>query len=208
MTVLLPFPLEELPDRPAGLAYEVWDGRCPLPAAARETEFYVQPYMVGRVAVEAIESMPGLRVIQTLTAGVDHVVDAVPAEVTLCNARGVHDASTAELAVGLMIASQRGLADAVLAQAEGRWAPERRSSLADRTVLLVGSGSIGTAIEARLAGFEVDVIKVASTAREGVHGVDELPALLPNADVVVLVVPLDGWSIATSWPGCGMVLCS
>src|SRR5690606_2834583 len=63
-------------------------------------------------------------------------------------------------------------------------------ALADKRVLLVGYGAIGRAIEARLRPFEVEVIRVARTAREGVHPIDELPALLPDADVVILCLPL------------------
>jgi len=191
VTVLLPYPVERLHRAPAGLTYEVWDGRTPLPAAAAEVELYVQPYFVGRIAVEAIASLPALQVIQTQTAGVDHVLPAVPPGVTLCNARGVHDASTAELAVGLMIASQRGLDDYFHAQDDARWEPTlMRPALADATVLLLGFGSIGAALERRLAGFEVELIRVASRSRDGVHGVHELPELLPRADIVVLLVPL------------------
>ena len=191
MTVLLPFPVDRLAHAPAELTYEVWDGSTPLPASAGDVELFVQPYLAGVLAVEAIAAMPALRVIQTLTAGVDHVLGSVPPGVTLCNARGVHDASTAELAVGLMIASQRGLDDYFHAHDAGRWEPTVvRSSLADATVLLLGYGSIGAAVERRLAGFEVELIRVASRARDGVHGVDELPTILPRADVVVLLVPL------------------
>jgi phosphoglycerate dehydrogenase-like enzyme len=191
MTVLLPFPVERLESVPADLTYEVWDGRTPLPPTAADVELYVQPYLVGKPAVDAINAMTSLRVIQTLTAGVDHVLPHVPAGVTLCNARGVHDASTAELAVGLMLMAQRGLDDHVRAQGDGRWQQTVvRKSLADATVLVLGYGSIGAALERRLAGFEVDVVRVASRAREGIHGVDELPALLPAADVVVVLVPL------------------
>ena len=57
-------------------------------------------------------------------------------------------------------------------------------------MLIVGYGAIGEAIERRLLPFEVEVVRVARSARDGVHGIDELPALLPDADVVVLVVPL------------------
>ena len=191
MSVLLPFPVERLERRPAGLSYDVWDGQTPLPESAAEVELFVQPYMAGANTVAAIAGMPALRVIQTQTAGVDHVLAAVPPEVTLCNARGVHDASTAELAVGLMIASQRQLDDHIRAQADGRWAPSGLAhSLADTTVLVLGYGSIGAALERRLDGFEVDLIRVASRARDGVHAVDELPDLVPRADIVVLLVPL------------------
>ncbi|GAA3108698.1 NAD(P)-dependent oxidoreductase [Nonomuraea salmonea] len=61
--------------------------------------------------------------------------------------------------------------------------------LADSRVLIVGYGSIGSALERRLEGFEVEVVRVARRARDGVHAMDELPALLPEADVVVLLVP-------------------
>jgi phosphoglycerate dehydrogenase-like enzyme len=191
MTVLLPFPVERLEHAPLELTYDVWDGHPPLPASARDIELYVKPYFAGQTAVDAIAAMPSLQVIQTQTAGVDHVLSAVPPGVTLCNARGVHDASTAELAVGLMIAAQRGLADFVRAQDAARWEPTQiRNSITDTTVLLLGYGSIGVALERRLLGFEVEMIKVASRPRDGVHGVDALPDLLPRADIVVVLVPL------------------
>jgi phosphoglycerate dehydrogenase-like enzyme len=134
--------------------------------------------------------MPSLRVAQTLTAGVDDVRPLVPAGVTLCNARGVHDASTAELAVALVLASLRGIPDFVRSAERGEWDGGRRDSLADRTVLLVGYGAVGQAVERRLAGFECDVRRVARRGRDGVQPFDALPALLPQADVVVLTVPM------------------
>ena len=63
--------------------------------------------------------MRSLRVLQTLTAGVDNIRPHVPAGVTLCNARGVHDASTAELAVTLTLAALRGIPDFVRGQDAG-----------------------------------------------------------------------------------------
>jgi len=71
-----------------------------------------------------------------------------------------------------------------------QWKPEWTTSLADRKVLIVGYGSVGAAIERRLDGFEVEVTRVARSAREGVHALTELPTLLPEADVVILIVPL------------------
>ena len=118
----------------------------------------------------------------------------VPDGVTLCNARGVHDASTAELAVALVLASLRGFPDFVRAADGQRWAPGPRPALADRTVLIVGYGSVGAAVEQRLAGFEVDVRRVARTPRMSpagpVEGFDRLDAMLGESDVVVLCVPL------------------
>jgi phosphoglycerate dehydrogenase-like enzyme len=134
--------------------------------------------------------MSSLKVVQTMTAGVEHVRPHVPDGVLLCNGRGIHDASTAELAMTLMLASLRGVPGFVRAQDAGVWMPGTRPALADSTVLIVGYGAIGEALERRLAGFEVEVVRVARSARDGVHGYDELAGLLPGADVVVLVVPL------------------
>jgi phosphoglycerate dehydrogenase-like enzyme len=54
----------------------------------------------------------------------------------------------------------------------------------------VGAGSVGRAVAARLHPFEVDLVLVARSARSGIESVDRLPALLRDAHVVVLTVPL------------------
>ena len=133
--------------------------------------------------------MPRLKVVQTLTAGVDHIRSEVPDGVLLCNGRGIHNASTAELALTLTLASLRGVPGFVRDQDAEQWHQGWRASLADKTVLVVGYGDIGRDIEARLLPFEVDVLRVARTARDGVHAMADLPDLLPRADVVVLIVP-------------------
>jgi phosphoglycerate dehydrogenase-like enzyme len=179
----------------AGLDVEVWDGTGDPPASVRDVRFYVLPYMAGPEPARLMARMSSLQVVQTLTAGVDDVRPQVPAGVTLCNARGVHDASTAELVLALVLASLRGIPDFVRDAAHGGWDGRRRDALADRTVLVLGYGSVGQAVERRLLPFECEVLRVARTAREGpdgqrVAGLDELPALLPEADVVVLTVPM------------------
>jgi phosphoglycerate dehydrogenase-like enzyme len=109
--------------------------------------------------------------------------------VLLCNGRGIHNASTAELALTLTLASLRGLPGFVDDQHAHRWSQGFRESLADKTVLIVGYGDIGRDIERRLVPFEVDVLRVARSAKPGVHAWSELADLLPQADVVVLIVP-------------------
>jgi phosphoglycerate dehydrogenase-like enzyme len=134
--------------------------------------------------------MTSLRYVQTLTAGADNIRPAVPPDVTLCSGRGIHDTSTAELVLTLVLSSLRGVPGFVRAQDRHEWTPGWHPALADRTVLLVGYGAIGAAVEARLVPFECSVVRVARSARDGVHAITELPALLPDADVVVLVLPL------------------
>ena len=167
-------------------------GNDDVPGSAKDVEFYVVPYSFGLARLELAAQMPSLRVMQTLTAGYDHAVPYVPLGVTLCSARGVHDASTAELAVALTVASLRRIPEFVRAQEGGEWRHAAAPSLADRHVLIVGYGSIGAAVERRLLPFETTVTRVARRPRpdQDVHGTDELPNLLPLADVVIIVTPL------------------
>jgi phosphoglycerate dehydrogenase-like enzyme len=188
VTVWLPSEVRD--SAPDGVEVVVYDAGDPVPPGIDEVEFYVLPYVFDPEPVRLVARMPRLRVLQTLTAGVDAFAPHVPDGVTLCNARGVHDASTAELAVTLTLAALRRVPDAVRAQARAAWEYDTADSLADRTVLIVGYGSIGAAIERRLEGFECEVLRVARRAREGVEALEALPELLPRADVVVLVVPM------------------
>ncbi len=199
--VLLPYPVEEIPGLPAGLEAHVFDGALcdgrpgPPPAALlARAELLVVPYMRTATVLPLLSAMPALRVVQTQTAGVDDIRPHVPAGVTLCNARGVHDASTAELAVALALAALRDIPGFVRGQDAEQWRSGFYPALADRTVLIVGYGSVGAAIEERLRPFECEVLRVARTARQSPHGpvraLAELPALLPTADLVILAVPL------------------
>ncbi len=188
--VWLPFEPDLLGEPPAGLRYEVVDPTRHVPDSVGDVEFYVLPYLLGSESTEVLPRMGRLRVIQTLTAGVDNVRGRVPEGVLLCNGRGIHDTSTAELALTLILSSLRGIPEWVRAQERGEWAASWRPALADKQVLIVGYGAIGEAIEARLLPFETTVVRVARSARDGVHPIESLPELLPDADVVVLVVPL------------------
>jgi phosphoglycerate dehydrogenase-like enzyme len=197
--VWLPVPPAEIDGLPEGPAYHFWDGAEEFPADPARCGFYVVPYMKGPVvAVRPLREMTAVRVVQTLTAGIDHVAPAVPglpAGTVLCNARGVHDASTAELALALTLASLRGIPDFARAQSTGTWLQGIRPALADKTVLIVGYGAIGSAVEDRLVPFEVaEVLRVARsarmTARGRVHALDAVADLLPRADVVILSAPL------------------
>lgn len=197
--VWLPIPPDEIEGLPEGPAYRYWNGEEDFPADPADCAFYVVPYMKpSGIGIRPLPDMRSVQVVQTLSAGIDHVEPGLrhlPAGVRLCNARGVHEASTAELTLALILASLRGVPDFVRAQDRGEWLGGFRPALADRKVLIVGYGSIGAAIEDRLAPFEVaPVVRVArsarTTARGPVHPLTELPALLPEADVVVISTPL------------------
>jgi phosphoglycerate dehydrogenase-like enzyme len=197
--VWLPVPPDEIEGLPEGFDYLFWDGAPVFPADPARCVFYGVPYMKGpEVAVRPLPRMTALRVVQTLTAGIDHMLPALPGlppGVRLCNAPGVHEASTAELALALTLASLRGIPGFVRGQDAEEWRQGFYPALADKSVLIVGYGAIGSAIEDRLTPFECAVVtRVARSARTTprgpVHPVAELPALLPQADVVILSTPL------------------
>lgn len=175
------------PDR---LRVGVFDGTADPPLPLGDVTFFVVPYTAPRAAA-LIPDMPRLRVVQALTAGYERLEPLLRPGLTLCNGRGLHDASTAEHALGLILAAQRDLPTWCAHQREHRWDPHFTRSLADSRVLIVGHGSIGRALERRLLACEAEVVRVAHTARpdERVHGVAELPGLLPKADILVLVLP-------------------
>ncbi|MEV3988882.1 2-hydroxyacid dehydrogenase [Streptomyces sp. NPDC049837] len=201
--VWLPIPADEVDGLPApaesGLTYRFWDGGPDFPADPADCVFYVVPYMKSsEISVRPLAAMTSVRVVQTLSAGIDHVtpgLGVLPPGVALCNARGVHEASTAELTVALVLASLRGIPDFVRGQDREEWRADFYPALADKSVLIVGYGSVGAAIEDRLAPFEcARVARVARSARTTERGpvqaLADLPALLPHADVVILSTPL------------------
>ncbi len=154
-----------------------------------------------RHLVPRLGEFESLQMIQTLNAGVEMMLPHVPGGVTFCNASGVHDIPVAEWAVGMLIAMRRGLPQFFAASNEGRWDTDGNAlttppdqipfdDLEGSRVLIVGYGSIGRRIEDLLTPFGVEITRVAFTARPGVHTPDELDALLPEADAVILMAPL------------------
>ncbi|MEV0557184.1 MULTISPECIES: 2-hydroxyacid dehydrogenase [unclassified Streptomyces] len=197
--VWLPFHADDLDGLPDGPNYRYWNGEQEFPADPADCAFYVVPYMKGSdISVRPLAEMTSVQVVQTLSAGIDHVqpgLQLLPEGVQLCNARGVHDASTAELTLTLILSSLRGIPDFVRGQDSEEWRSGFRPALADKSVLIVGYGAVGSAIEDRLVPFELArVARVARSARETargpVHPITALPELLPEADVVVLITPL------------------
>jgi phosphoglycerate dehydrogenase-like enzyme len=176
---------------PEGVEFVEWDLRAEPPV--EHIDLVVPVYLGSNKPLANVAAVTP-KLVQVQSIGYDGLADLLPAGITLANAATVHEASTAELTVGLILASQRGIPDFVRAERTGEWLQSQRPSLADRRVLLIGYGGVGAAIEARLQPFEVELTRVASSAREDergrIHGIDELPEVLPHAEIVIVVVPL------------------
>ena len=181
-----------------------WDMRSDLPAdvAARVTMVVAGHYWGGKSRWMRLTSLPHLQAVQIPSAGFEHMLPFVPQGVTVCNGRGVQPAGTSEMAMTLILAAQRQLPRALASQAAGQWEWFHAAGLTDQRVLIVGAGDIATALAQRLAAFEAHVTLVGRTARPvpsgsalqacgvtHIHAVDQLPSLLTQADIVVVLVP-------------------
>lgn len=157
--------------------------------AMSEVTFYVPRYMSGLAGLEPITRMTSLRTVQLPNAGYDDAVAFRREGLTFCNARGVHDISTAELAMGLIISSLREIDKFVLAQPSGQWLAGPRPSLAYKKVALVGYGSIGQTIGRMMTPFSVDLHPFTRSGANGTHTMADFDDLLPTFDIVVLILP-------------------
>jgi phosphoglycerate dehydrogenase-like enzyme len=178
-----------LGELPAAIHTVVWDGSGPPPAASEDVSFLVARYDLNAMTADALAQLPALRVIQLLSAGVEAWLDRVPDGVVLCNARGVHGGSTAELAVAGILSVLRRLPYFVQTQASHEWARTDTDGLDGKRVLILGAGDIGRRVAAAVEVFDAHVTFVARHVREGVHGLAELPGLLPQHDIVVVATP-------------------
>jgi phosphoglycerate dehydrogenase-like enzyme len=179
------------------------------PSRPYEIEFWIAPPWTHQ-AHQIWPWLRGVRVVQATVAGVDGILPLVPKDVVLCDARGAHTISTAEWAVAAVLGALKYFPLYADVQRAGIWSRRKEGEaryqalhpsqaklyptvlceeLHGRQALIVGYGDIGRAIEARLLPFGVEIVRVARTAREGVHGVENLMDLLPAADVVILIVP-------------------
>jgi phosphoglycerate dehydrogenase-like enzyme len=154
----------------------------------------------------------GVRLVLSLMAGTEWIPGTVGPHVTICNAHGAHNISTAEWTVASILAMLKYFPLYLDIQRFGQWKrrfeasaqyasitgdkrplypPVMLEELTGKTVLLVGYGGIGKEIERMLAPFHVEMLRVARRARTEpkVHAVDSLDSLLPRAQVVILILP-------------------
>lgn len=175
---------------PDGMHADVWTGGTDLPASKDEVEVVIPPFPVQYPHLELLTDLPKLRLIQLQSAGAEKVIPFVPPGVTLATARGAHDATVAEWILSVILAQEHDVPRFVRAQQQQRWDFHLTGELTGKTVLILGYGSIGEAVARRLEGFGVNLVPVARHRKPGVKSVAELPALLPGADIVILLVPV------------------
>ena len=176
-----------------------------------DVDFWIIPF-ARKSSKETFQHLRGVKVVQSMMAGVDWIAPWLPKDVVLCDGRGLHDISASEWVLTAILTSLKRFPHYRDMQLRGEWKGQASipngfmdvggaqvgqyavlgDDLAGKTVLIVGYGSIGVAIEARLAPFGVKIIRLARSARTApeVFAVGELRRLLPEADVVVAIVPL------------------
>jgi phosphoglycerate dehydrogenase-like enzyme len=174
---------------PAGYRADVWAADQDPPPSADQVEVVIPPFEIARPRLSVLAGLPRLRLVQLESAGADWIIPYLPPGVTLCTARGAYDGAVAEWVTGAVLAHLRLLPRFVLAQRDGRWDAAPADTLEGKTMLIVGYGSIGAELSRMLSGFDVTIEKVARRARPGVHDTGSLTALLPQADIVVLLLP-------------------
>ncbi|MGE3287198.1 MAG: 2-hydroxyacid dehydrogenase [Pseudonocardia sp.] len=167
-----------------------YDPEGELPDEAARAQVLVPPFLATSAAVAVTEKLPGLRLVQLLTAGAEAWVGRLPDGVALSDCRGAHGGATAEWILATLLAVYRHLPRFVLAQAQGRWDYHQTEELAGKRILIVGAGDVAENTVARLTPFGARATLVGRRARDGVHGIDELHDLLPAHDACIVIVPL------------------
>jgi phosphoglycerate dehydrogenase-like enzyme len=134
--------------------------------------------------------LPNVRVVQALTAGVDWIPSSLAAGVILCNARGVHEASTSELAMAGILAMTKRIPVFVRAQDRAVWKHERVGGLAGSHAVVLGYGAIGQAVARRLEPFDVQVVGVTSSGRDNTVPIAAVDDVLSNCEILIITLPL------------------
>ena len=137
----------------------------------------------------AMRELPKLRLVQTLSAGVELWEGKLPDGVLLSNARGAHGGSTAELAATGLLAVYRQVPQFLANQAGHKWDQHPTETLDGKRVLVLGAGDLAQSLRSQLEPFGATVTLVGRSARDGVRSFDEVPELLGGHDAVVLMVP-------------------
>jgi phosphoglycerate dehydrogenase-like enzyme len=173
-----------------GVEVLVWDGHDTPPDGLDRVDVVVPPYPSARWTDAQFARLPHLRVLQVLSAGSEAWLPLAPPGVTVCNGRGVHGSSTAEVAVAGLLAQWHRLPELADQQRRGVWQPLQGTSADGRRVVVLGAGDIGATVAAALRVFGAEVTLCGRSARPGVAPAADLPALCADADALVVAVPL------------------
>lgn len=160
------------------------------PQQLLEISIYVPRYMGGAKALTYTQKMPNLQLLQLLMAGYEDAIAFMKNGQRLCNARGVHDFSTSELAISMILAHFKNHKEFAQLQSQRSWNHKTAGSLYGKQIAVVGAGSIGSRLAAMLSKFETKVELYASYARENIKSVNTLANNAHLYDCIVLVVPL------------------
>ena len=151
---------------------------------------YIPKYMGGAESLHRIPKMPNLKLVQVLTAGYDDVLPLIPEGITLANARGLHDLSTAELTLTLTLASKARVSDLIASQSSQHWLRHVRDSIIDASVAIVGYGSVGQEIGRVFLPFTQNITGYTRSGSNGTKKISQLDAELNQYDIVILITPL------------------
>lgn len=196
MTITVVVPDEEGVSALAGLSgvevvnWDPADEDQQVPAAAERAEILVPSFLAVADPAAVLARLPNVRLIQLMTAGVEHWLGRIPSHVTLSTGSGAHGGSTAEWALGALLTIYRDFIPFDAARQARSWSRRPTDTLQDKRVLVLGAGDLGRRMRTRLEACDAVATLVATRARDGVHGIDELPDLLGRHDAVVLMVPL------------------
>ena len=155
-----------------------------------EITIYVPKYMGGKKVLEPTSAMQDLKFIQLLLAGYEDAIPFMRDDLTLCNARGVHDFSTSELAVSLILAHYKDHREFAYSQSQGSWNHKTTGSTYGKEIAIIGAGSVAQRLKSMLAPFECKVTMFGQSARDGVEAISTVQATVEKFDCVVLLVPL------------------
>ena len=146
--------------------------------------------MGGKKSLDPISDLTNLKTVQLLTAGYEDVIPFMRNQLMLCNARGVHDFSTSELALSLMLAYFKNHREFADSQNQGFWNHKTVGSLYGKEIAIIGAGSVAQRLKSMLAPFESTVTMFGQSARDGVEAISTVQATVGKFDCVVLLVPL------------------
>ena len=151
---------------------------------------YVPRYMGGAKALAHTEKMPNLELLQLLMAGYEDALAFMKNGQKLANARGVHDFSTAELAISMMLAHFKNHKEFAENQKNSKWLHKTTGSLYGKKVAIIGAGSIGSKLAGMLSVFETTTQMYASYARDNIKAIEDLHKDVATFDCIVVIVPL------------------